>query len=301
MTEIRLPPFQTATILVKDKLRSTESRVFSLTGLRKIVDAAVALWPYNGRPPRSGQIIEQLITERAIRHVTLKSPRYAKISRYTFGTVTMRELGISLRPGAYLSHWSAAEAHGIASTPAPTIYVNKEQSPKKPPKGSLSQSAIDRAFASKQRTSKYVYQIDGQSFTLLNGKNTGQYGVESMNIDDRSIRVTNLPRTLIDVSVRPTYAGGVEQVAETFNAAREKIDIPELMAALQHINHKYPFHQALGYYLTAAGFSKSQLQPLRDLGLNYRFYLNYGMENPAFDRDWQIYIPSQHPSKSTVS
>ena len=291
MTEIRLPPFETAVLLVKDKMRTAESMIFSLSSLRRIVDTAITPWPYDGTRPRSSKIIEKLISDQAIQHLILKSPRYPNISRYAFGSFSKLALATCLKPKAYLSHWSAADVHGLTTKSAPTIYVNKEQSPKPPPKGSLSQSAIDRAFANKQRTSNYIFKLDRQSFTLLNGKHTGNYGVESLSIDGRAIRVTNIPRTLIDITVRPSYAGGIGRVIDVFKAAQGKVEVEELLKTLQHVNHKYPFHQALGYYLKVAGFSKSQLKPLSDLGLKHKFFLDYGMTNPAFDAIWQVYVP----------
>ena len=130
MTEFRLPPFETAILLVKDKMRTEESMIFSLSSLRRIVDAAITPWPYDGTRPRSGQIIEKLISDQTIQHLKLKSPRYPNISRYTFGSFSKLALATCLKPKAYLSHWSAADVHGLTIKSAPTIYVNKEQSPK---------------------------------------------------------------------------------------------------------------------------------------------------------------------------
>ena len=293
MTEIRLPPFETATLLVKDKMRASGSGVFSLPALRRLVDAAITPWPYDGRRPRSGQVIEQLIAEKAVHHLILKSHGYTDISRYAFGSISILELATSLKSKAYLSHWSAADLHGLSTHRSPTIYVNKEQSKKPIPKGPLSQPAIDRAFAHRQRRSKYVFECEAQIFTILNGKHTEDYGVSTVPIGRRNIRVTDIPRTLIDITVRPGYAGGVTHVVEIFKAAANKIEINALLTTLQQVDHKYPFHQALGYYLTAAGIPKSQLVPFRDLGINHKFYLDYGMTNPHFDETWQVYAPTK--------
>ena len=292
MTEIRLPPFETAALLVKDKMRGAESKIFSLQALRRIVDAATTPWPYDGSRSRSGQIIEKLIVNKAIRHLVFKNPNYSSISRYTFGSISILELATSLKPNAFLSHWTAAEIHGLSTNPASTIYVNKEQSAKPSPQGPLSQPAIDRAFATRQRQSKYIFTFDTQTFTLLNGKQTNDYGVTTLTIGGRAIRVTDIPRTLIDIIVRPAYAGGVQQVVDIFKAAAAKIEVEELLRTLRRVNHKYPFHQSLGYYLTAAGFQQSQLKRLSDLGINHKFFLDYGMTNPRFDTTWQVYVPA---------
>jgi hypothetical protein len=53
----------------------------------------------------------------------------------------------------------------------------------------------------------------------------------------------------------------------------------------------YPYHQAIGFYLSAAGFEAGRLISFRDLGLKLRFYLANKMKNPAFDEQWKVYIP----------
>ncbi|ANO49983.1 type IV toxin-antitoxin system AbiEi family antitoxin domain-containing protein [Woeseia oceani] len=292
MTEFRLPPFETAALLVKDKLRASGLGIFSLSALRCLVDAAITPWPYDGRRPSSSQVIEKLIEEKVIRHLIVKSHGYTDISRYAFGSISIMELAASLKSNAYLSHWSAANIHSLSQLRSPTIYVNKEQSKKPPPKGPLSQAAIDRAFANRQRRSKFVFEYEAQTFTILNGKHTEHSGVIEVPIGSRDIRVTNVPRTLIDITVRPGYAGGVTHVAEVFRSAVDKIDIDALLQTLQDIDHKYPFHQALGYYLTLAGIPQSQLAPLRAIGIKHKFYLDYGMSNPRLDDTWQVYVPA---------
>lgn len=114
-----------------------------------------------------------------------------------------------------------------------------------------------------------------------------------MSIGGRSIRVTDIPRTLIDITVRPGYAGGVTHVADIFKEARDRFQLDALLRTLQQINHKYPYHQAIGYYLTMAGVSYSRTKPLRDLGMAHQFYLDYGMTNPQLNNTWQIYVPAE--------
>ena len=46
--------------------------------------------------------------------------------------------------------------------------------------GSLTQHAIDQAFSRKQRQSNMIYEHEGWSITIINGKNTGALGVEDL-------------------------------------------------------------------------------------------------------------------------
>ena len=185
------------------------------------------------------------------------------------------------------------QVHGLSTQLSPTIYVNHEQSPKPQPKGPLSQEGIDRAFARPQRLSNYVFKLDAQTFTILSGKNTQDCGVATATVNGRNIRVTNIPRTLIDIAVRPAYAGGVKHVAEVFKAAAHKVKVSTLLETLQAVAHKYPFHQALGYYLTLAGISPSKLLPLKEIGIHHRFYLDYGTTDVQLDDTWQVYVPAE--------
>ena len=67
---------------------------------------------------------------------------------------------------------------------------------------------------------KNIAAMGDYRLCLINGKHTGQLGVVSMK-DDAGVefRVTGLERTLIDITVRPYYAGGVGEVLEAFRRA----------------------------------------------------------------------------------
>jgi len=40
-----------------------------------------------------------------------------------------------------------------------------------------------------------------------------------------------------------------------------------------------------------AGYSTEQVSKLRDLGLNFDFYLTHAMKDPKFDPDWRVFYP----------
>jgi predicted transcriptional regulator of viral defense system len=103
--------------------------------------------------------------------------------------------------------------------------------------------------------------------------------------------MTCLERTLIDIVVRPRYSGGVFQVAQAFSQAAKEVDIPKLVSLLSRLNYRYPYHQALGFYLEHAGINDSRLGQLRDLDLQFDFYLDYSMENPSFSKSWRVFYP----------
>ena len=69
-----------------------------------------------------------------------------------------------------------------------------------------------------------------------------------------------------------------------------KISISRIAKLLEELNYVYPYHQVVGFYLQHAGQPLSALQPLREPGLNFDFYLEHGMKQTAFDSTWRIHF-----------
>jgi predicted transcriptional regulator of viral defense system len=103
--------------------------------------------------------------------------------------------------------------------------------------------------------------------------------------------LTDVERTLIDIAVRPTYAGGAGVVAKAYRNALSRISISRIAKLLEELNYVYPYHQVVGFYLQNAGQPLSTLQPLREPGLNFDFYLEHGRKQTAFDPTWRVHFP----------
>src|SRR5205823_8592472 len=111
----------------------------------------------------------------------------------------------------YLSHGTAAMLNKLIDQEQPTIYVTKEQSPKNS-KGILTQTGIDRAFANNQRQSSYVVTHERTEIVFLSGKNSNRLGITKINGSlGEPLELTDVERTLIDIAVRPSYAGGAKR------------------------------------------------------------------------------------------
>ena len=243
----------------------------------------------------ASEFISFLINETPLREVSLtpvNHPQSPTLSRYAWREeISPYELALSIKPGSYLCHATAVFLHGLTDQVPRTIYVNHEQSPKPKYVGRLSQEGIDRAFASKQRQSQFLYRWARWQFLVISGKNTTRLGVASMPLDDRKLEVTNLERTLIDITVRPAYGGGVYQVLEAYKSAKTRISVANLVAILRKLDYVYPYHQAIGFYMQRAGYDERLYLKLRNLGLNFKFYLAHGIEEKGFDPEWQLYFP----------
>lgn len=226
-----------------------------------------------------------------IKKITLRSEGYKDIDRIIIPSLNPSpyHYAISLRRAAYLSHSSSMNLLGLTQQIPKIIYVNKEQSPKKKSLEPLTQESIDRAFSNQQRRSKYIFKIENYQIALLSGKSSNNAGVEIDKVFN--VPRTCLERTLIDITVRPRYAGGVFKVLEAFKSSIHDIDYSKLLTYLNQLDYKYPYHQSLGFYLDRAGANASNLKIFSDLGINFNFYLDYSIASPMFDDSWRVYFP----------
>lgn len=231
-----------------------------------------------------------------LRRITLDSPKYGRVVRYAKSTASNFQVGLSLRRGGYISHESAAFLHGLAQGSA-RIYINKEQSPKRA-LSEITQHAVDRAFANPPRESSLRYRetnsAAGIEYVLLNGKNTGNWGVITLTHPiEGSLSVTGVERTLIDMAVRPQYGGGLVAVLKAFRKAHEAqlAKAGGLFQSLQQLDHKYPYHQSIGFLIDKAGFAREDSQIFKHPGLKLDFYLGHAIDKPLYDPEWRIYYP----------
>ena len=224
-----------------------------------------------------------------------EAAEYRPLTRYVSEGCTPLEIAVTLKKSGYMSHETALLLNGLQSSEPQSFYVNHEQSPKPAPESPLTQGTIDRAFKARQRQSRFVFRHEGVRYTILNGKNTGRYGVvETKGPSGEVLFVTGLERTLVDSVVRPLYAGGIGNVAEAYRRARKQgASVRWIVKTLEVLDHRYPYHQAIGFLMARAGYTAKDLRPLRELGLEFDVYLDYAMKGPKFDEAWRIYYPQR--------
>ena len=291
----RIPKFELAlpTIEAFFDNAPAQQRVFNSRELMQLLNLHRDDWDLPASVSSHG-LIERLMKGSHLSRTTLSSESYQSITRYIWRTATPYQVALSLRPAAYLTHGSAVFLHGLNDQRPSSIYVNKEQSPKAPSSGSMTQEGIDRAFATAQRRSMYEFLYRRNRIVILSGKNTRRLEVIPIQAEDgTNLVVTSLPRTLIDIAVRPVYAGGVFQVLEAYEGARDRVGVNAIVATLKALEYKYPYHQAIGFYLSRAGVEHRRLQRLKSLGLEYDFYLDYAIpeDNRAYDKEWRLFFP----------
>jgi len=229
---------------------------------------------------------------KEIRLAPVNHPNYSTISRYAWGKdFSPYELALRIKPGSYLCHGTAVLLHGLTNQIPKTIYVNHEQSIKPTSSGTLNQQNIHRAFAGKQRHSKFLFQWEQWQFLLISGKNTARLEVGPLTIDGANLEVTRIERTLIDITVRPSYGGGVYEVLEAYRSAKDRISVGTLVATLKKLDYVYPYHQAIGFYMQRAGYEAKQFNRLKKLGLHFDFYLAHDLRDKDFDPEWRLFFP----------
>jgi hypothetical protein len=283
------------TIAKKDILSAiadTNQKVFSAGQLAGLLSENRDFWRLAQRTT-TAEFIDFLERQGELKVAEFKSDAYGReIVRYSWGDASVYEFAQSLQPRGYLSHGTAVALHGLNDLLPTSLYVNVEQSEKPPPKGTLTQHGINMAFARNQRQSNMTYTYQNWSVTIINGKHTNALGVEEITgPSDERLRVTNIERTLIDIVVRPAYAGGIFQILEAYRGARDRISTNRLLATLKKLNYVYPYHQAIGFLMERAGYDEKRYRLLKQLGLKYDFYLTHAIQNPEYSKAWRIYYP----------
>ena len=292
------PPLERYRGIFQRRLGEHASPVFSLPELRSILAELSAELDLPRRISMTGFVsfLEARCNVRRVDFTPENTSKdgnpYKTITKYVYGQASPYTLGLSLRPNAYLTHATAVFLHAFSEQLPKTIYVNKEQTPKPPPLGPLTQQGIDRAFAGRARVTQFVFTAEDHRYVLLNGKNTGRLEVSKhLGPQGELLDSTKLERTLIDIVVRPSYAGGPFEVLEAYRRAKEKASIGVFLATLRKLDYAYPYHQAIGFYMDRAGYRREQLARVKEAGLSFDFYLANAMKNPAFDSTWRIYHP----------
>ncbi|HCO93986.1 MAG TPA: hypothetical protein DIU00_08555 [Phycisphaerales bacterium] len=273
-----------------DFFESSQQKCFDLKKMTGILDENRKIWRL-GNTSRF-TFIDFLIEKGQLSQSIFEFPD-RNMHRYTWGQVPLYELILSLMPKGYFSHYTAMYFHNLTKQIPKTIYLNCEQTPKPKSEGGLDQKRIDFAFRMKTRISNRAADYNEYKIYLLNGKNTGNTGVIGIDGPDNSkVRVTNIERTLIDIVVRPEYAGGPFEVLRAYKNAAEVISINRLSAMLKKIDYIYPYHQVIGFYIDKCGaYRNSQIELLRKQEIVYDFYLMHKMKKPKYSSAWKLYYP----------
>jgi hypothetical protein len=278
--------------VIENYFDNQDSKAFSGRKLEEIYYANSAVWKMPLTKSAS-DFIKFLKDKEVLFETTFTNESNNSKSIFSWKTQDEFTTMSALQSGAYYSHYSAMFLHQLTLQIPKTYYLNYEHSSdmslgdKKP---NLTQQAIDKAFSGSQRKTTVAYSFNDRRIFIINGKKTGKLGVLRQKNELQSYQYTDLERTLIDISIRPVYAGGVFEVLEAYKKAQTLISTNKLASYLLELNFIYPYHQVIGFYLERAGYSESDLK-LFEKDHNYKFYLTYDIRNKDFSERWQLYFP----------
>jgi hypothetical protein len=279
--------------LLLQTLDAAGSHVFRLAELRQIIAQHREEWRLDESVSTTDVIDFLLALRRSpLRKVRLEFAWRPEV-RYLWREPHVFDLAMSLQPRGYLSHFTALHLHGLTEQVPRTIYLNHEQRRRVKPATPLSQEAIDFAFRAKPRVSQNTVQVGEHMICILNSMGVGNLGVvEFAGPSGSSLRVTDTERTLIDVAVRPIYAGGVHTVLGAYRRARGAVSVTKLRSMLAEMDYVYPYHQVIGFYLARVGtYSEQEIALFRNGEFRFDFYLAHGLRDPAYSPEWRLFHP----------
>lgn len=285
--------FQIAKSDIVEAVDGLRSNVFTSSQLQRLLDQSRDFWRLS-RTMTVTKFIKELRETTELKKVELNFPNRKEI-RYVWRQATVYELLMTLPGNPYFTHYAAMSLHQLTEPIPKILYVNCEGRPLPRATGGLEQHRIDLAFRGKGRPSNNITTVKDHTVCLLNGKNTEQLGViDGLGPDREHIRLTNVERTLIDITVRPMYSGGVGEVLKAFRTAKERdvVSANKLAATLKKLDFIYPFHQAIGFYMERAGvYGDSSLDIVKQFEVKYDFYLTYQMKDMEYSKDWRLFYP----------
>lgn len=244
----------------------------------------------------------RFMTEKTeLRLVSYRFPQ-RHVSGYTWGPVPVLETLLGLIEGSHLSHYTALRIHGLTEQLPKTIYFTKEKSKdsaiSRDPDDFYDQSAIDLAFSHPPRVSKNELELTNEQVrvVMLESAHRGGLGVTTGEVNwggskPLKLRYTSLERTMIDIVVRPFYAGGVFEVAKAFENAKSLLSVNTMLAMLKRMDLGYPYHQAIGYYLERAEYKPSLVELFQRLPMRRDFYLAHNMGATSYNSRWRLFVP----------
>lgn len=203
------------------------------------------------------------------------------------------DIALTIKKDGYLSNYTAMSIHQLTLQIPKSIYISfmKSADGRNNIKNvTLSQKSIDQAFSKPQRITSEVYKSEIDSYRLFfiqKGYSEKEIGLES----NQGIKYTDVERTLIDISLRPAYSGGVFEVLEAYVNARDVIDTNKLYYYLNQLNYIYPYHQLIGFYLEKANYEEKRYLMFYEKISSFKFYLTYNISNKQYDEKWKIYFP----------
>ncbi len=225
------------------------------------------------------EIQEYLLEHFYISHQDIFLPKNLRVNNY--------DIALAYARYYYFSHQSALHIHGLDNSAQQIIYMSEENIFTSSPSSNLTQSTIDQAFSKPQRMTTNFKKFNELTINFLKGQSP-----DHMNTTKDNLRVSDIEKTLIDITVRPSYSGGSKNIMKSFKNARILMDPEKLVHYYKKLSFAYPYHQSLGFYLENSGYDKAYYRELLQFNHKFNFYLDYEISNPEYCEKWKIFYDS---------
>lgn len=287
---------------IVEAFENANRRVFHQGDIYKILEANRKFWRLPVKMTLAEFIDLMTMNTKLEEHIIKFPNSFSAVKRYGWNKPAELEVIQAIRKDAYFSHYSALYFNRLTEQIPKTLYMNFEQTPKaKQAKGRLQQENIDNAFKKPARLTKNKARYKGREIIFINSKFTNMLGMEDYEVHNPdseanfTIKITCLERTLIDIAMKPFYAGGIYEVIKAYkNAVEENVSINKLTAILEKLGYLYPYHQVIGFYLEKTGeYKESQIKLLDKFKKEFNFYLTNEIKNPTYSKKWKLYYPKE--------
>jgi predicted transcriptional regulator of viral defense system len=189
--------------------------------------------------PKSSTVwdsLNYLVKENIFGHHEIMDKNGDKKSILSYQTNNELTILSALKTDSYFAYNTAMQLHGLARPGYKMIYLNTEHTKDRGlpiDDNEPTQELIDYDFGQPQRQNQNLFAYKNKTIMLTNGKKKDRLGIIHITNEYQSYAYTDLERTLIDIVVRPLYAGGAANVLKAFKKAKEKvtIEILRLLAA----------------------------------------------------------------------
>ena len=249
---------------------------------------------WNIQPNRNTrQVLDYLLKrEMLVKNSFINDSNEVKLI-YSWKTQDEYTVISGLKSDSYFAYYTSLFLHQLTLQIPKTVYLNFEHKSEKKSNDhetNLTQEAIDHAFNGSQRKSSLTFSFNDKKIVLTNGKFTNKLGVVKRQNNNQWFEYTNLERTLIDIAVRPVYAGGVFEVIEAYKIAKGKLNVRRMAKYLEKLDYIYPYHQVIGFYLEKAGYADRDVESFKK-EMKFNFYLTYDIRKREFSEKWKLYYP----------
>lgn len=285
---------------IKANIKHDKRMAFNRNDLKKILGDNRREWMLRS-DFTPGKFIYDLVEAKIIKEKRLGFLNHNYLVYVKEGAIDIYELASKVSEQGYFSHLSAVYLHELTMQIPKTIYLSIKQPVVKGEKQvKLDQDQINNALQNPAKLSKaftkimvnrkqyIIYQLYGHIFS------SEEIDVYSYK-NSVEIKRTSLERTLIDIAIRPEYAGGIEIVREAYQNAQEKVSVNRLNAILSKMKTAYPYHQIIGFWMEICGnYTGTQIDIMRRNHQEFDFFLLHEIpqDELKYHSGWRVYYPS---------